>query len=195
MTWSVTAEDHIKHSLRSKKTHEEIAKDPARYKDFCQKISEANSGENHPQAAIVLQIYPDTHKVKKEWPYLKKAALELDLNPDLIGLCCRGIQEEHGDFCWEFKYKRVKKNKTSGKNRNGNNYNSNTILKLELGTRKVLEEFSSAKEASEETGVPKSCISEVANPNNPRKTAGGFGWEKKSPRSPRRMKRRKCERV
>lgn len=123
----------------------------------------------------VLLISEKNSSVRYVFNSAEEAAKKLNLDPSSIRKCIngyKGMKKTKGWFCFE---ESTFKEKLYLEYFNSPKPNSKKIIQIDKNTNDLISIFSSAKEASNYTGIDKSAIAKVANKK--RTSAGNFKWE------------------
>jgi hypothetical protein len=111
----------------------------------------------------VLKLNHDTEEVLKEYPSIRKAAEDNNIDPRCISLAIKKNGTSAG-FKWKYKHEDKVYHKTALE-----------IKQIDPKTNKVIETYKNASEASRQTGILAESIRKVAR--GERKTAGGYIWK------------------
>lgn len=132
-------------------------------------IQGGSNGAGFAKGKKVLQYTLDGIFIK-EYNSANQASNQTGICHSDICKCCRGDTPRAGKYQWKY----------SGDNKEIKPIKIRTdfsVLQIDKNTNEIIKEFSSLKEASEQTHIAKSIICKVCNGKG--KTAGGFKWKYK----------------
>lgn len=128
-----------------------------------------SNGAGFAKGKKVLQYTLDGVFIK-EYNSANQASNQTGVCHSDICKCCRGDAPRAGEYQWKYSGddKEIKPIKVR---------TDFSVLQIDKNTDEIIKEFSSLKEASEQTHIAKSIICRVCNGKG--KTAGGFKWKYK----------------
>lgn len=132
-------------------------------------IPGGSNGAGFVKGKKVLQYTLDGAFIK-EYNSANQASNQTGVCHSDICKCCRGDTPRAGEYQWKYSGddKEIKPIKVR---------TDFSVLQIDKNTDEIIKEFSSLKEASEQTHIAKSIICRVCNGKG--KTAGGFKWKYK----------------
>lgn len=132
-------------------------------------IQGGSNGAGFAKGKKVLQYTLDGVFIK-EYNSANQASNQTGICHSDICKCCRGDTPRAGKYQWKYfgDDKEIKPIKIR---------TDFSVLQIDKNTDEIIKEFSSLKEASEQTHIAKSIICKVCNGKG--KTAGGFKWKYK----------------
>lgn len=132
-------------------------------------IPGGSNGAGFAKGKKVLQYTLDGAFIK-EYNSANQASNQTGVCHSDICKCCRGDAPRAGEYQWKYSGddKEIKPIKVR---------TDFSVLQIDKNTDEIIKEFSSLKEASEQTHIAKSIICRVCNGKG--KTAGGFKWKYK----------------
>ena len=132
-------------------------------------IPGGSNGAGFAKGKKVLQYTLDGAFIK-EYNSANQASNQTGVCHSDICKCCRGDTPRAGEYQWKYSGddKEIKPIKVR---------TDFSVLQIDKNTDEIIKEFSSLKDASEQTHIAKSIICRVCNGKG--KTAGGFKWKYK----------------
>lgn len=129
------------------------------------------NGSSHPKSKKVYQYNKDGSFIK-EWESIGLASKHLNIFSTNIVACLKGINKSSGGYMWSYE----NKNKLNPMvNLTGKNQKTKiSVYKIDILTNKILETFSSIKEAAKSVNIHCGKISECCS--GKRKTVRNFKW-------------------
>jgi group I intron endonuclease len=135
-------------------------------------IQGGSNGVGLAKGKKVLQ-YSLNGEFLEEYSSANQASLITGIDHGSICACCRGKYQQAGGYQWKYSEEKEKEKEIKPIKKR-TNYE---VLQIDVKTNKVIQEFSSIKEATTKTGIASSTICNVCNGKG--KTAGGFKWKYK----------------
>lgn len=112
----------------------------------------------------VQQIDMKSKQIIKTYDSVQAAAKDTKITPSNISMVCTGQRKTAGGYVW-----RYIEGKTNRKDRI-----AKPVCMISISTHKILKQFNSVREASQETGIYEGSIRKVCEGN--RKSAHGYIW-------------------
>ena len=135
-------------------------------------------GGNDSGAIKILQIDPFTGEVINSYPSMTAASISTGIDLSHLSKACRGATTCHGHkiksaggFIWRVENEPEDFNSIASINPH---IQGRKVYKIQIGTKLILDEYDSVKDAADKNNINQSSISSCLSGKY--KSAGGFGW-------------------